>query len=92
MGALKDRLSRWLGGNELVGDADELVEAALVALMGSEIIVSKLDVADIPATAIQEHGAFYLPSDSMRPMARIFVRRGDLERAMPIINEVSIGW
>ncbi len=90
--SVKSRLIRLLGGTEVVGDPDEFIEAGLVAFMVSEIVVAKLDDADIPAHAVPERSMGASGLAQRVPKARIFVRRRDINAAMPIINEVSIGW
>ena len=83
---------RQLGSDPSSVDPDELVEAGLVAFAVSEIVVSRLAEADIRSVALEQswYGSrFHVQT---RPMARIMVRRADLPRARPIVDEVSVGW
>jgi hypothetical protein len=83
-----------LGTIDVEQDPEEMVEAGYVRLPVSQIVVTKLKYADIPAAVIQNARA-YIPGiggESMGPMVRIMVRRADLERAVPIIDETSRGW
>jgi hypothetical protein len=88
-------LAQWflskLGDDETrIGDPDQVVEAGLVALAVSQIVVMRLGEEGIDATAQEER--HFGRMVRIKPMARILVRLGDLDRARPIIDEVSDGW
>ncbi len=90
MGVVKWFLSK-LGDNDtVVGDPDRIVEGGLVALAVSQIVVMRLAEEGIDATAQEER--HFGRMVRIKPMARILVRLGDLDRARPIIEDVSAGW
>jgi hypothetical protein len=81
-----------LGGDDVVGDPAQLVEVGLVALAVSEIVLLRLAEEGIDAVA-HEQAWYGSPFRfQTRPMARVMVRLADLERARPIVDEVSTGW
>jgi hypothetical protein len=67
-------------------DPDEVVEAAYVTLPAAAIVIVRLREAGIPSSSVEtRQGAAFRGT----PMAQIFCRRGDLQRAQPIIDDVT---
>ncbi len=88
---IRQRLRAWFGTPELTeADLDRVVEAGLVPLASSQIIVDRLEEEGIRSVAHEDWIVGRTPR--ARPTARIMVRLGDLDRARPIVDELSKGW
>ncbi len=89
---VRESLRKWFGSPGLSeADLDRIVEAGLVPLAASQLIVDRLDEEEgIPAVAHEDWIVGRTPR--ARPTARIMVRLGDLDRARPIVDELSKGW
>ncbi len=84
-------IREWFGSPDLTeADLDRVVEAGLVPLAASQIIVDRLDEEGVRAVAHEDWIVGRTPR--ARPTARIMVRLGDLDRARPIVDELSKGW
>jgi hypothetical protein len=84
---LRDRILRRLGGDEVV-DPDAVIEAGLVELWESGLIIDALAREDIEATSIEDLSARY-SLERVRAMARIMVKASDARRAQTIIEQVQ---
>lgn len=87
--SFRDWLIRRLGGDALVGDPDGVVEAALVQLWESQLVVAALGDEGIRAQAI--HDVTGHATQHLRPMARVFVARRNLRRALDVIGKAQRG-
>jgi hypothetical protein len=94
-------VARTLSRNGLLGaintqqDPDEMIEAGTVRFAGSQIVITRLKAAGIPAAAVS--GGNSGPrlgglSGGTGPPVSIMVRRSDLDRARPIVDDASQGW
>jgi hypothetical protein len=85
---LRDRLLQRLSGSGSGSEpirAGEVVEAAVVQLAQSELVVSGLATEGIPASAVEER---VMDSRLGHPMARILVRTEHLAAARQLIEEL----
>ena len=84
---LRDRILRLLGGDEVV-DPDAVIEAGLVELWESGLIIDALAREGIDATAIEDLSARY-SLERVRAMARIMVKASEVRRAHDVIEQVQ---
>ena len=87
---VREWLFRRLGGDEIVGDPDAVVEVALVELWQSEMLRKALAEERIASEAVHEASAQANPQ-YLRPMARLLVARRDYRRAHEVIARVQRG-
>lgn len=88
--AFRDWLVTKLGGTEPIGDPDETVEAALVALWQSEMLRAVLAEEGIACQVLAEASG-QATREHLRPMARVMTARRDQRRAHALIVEVQRG-
>lgn len=82
---LRDWVTRHFGADP-VPDPEAVIVGARVRLEDSQLIVRQLDLAGIPAYAVDEVRSSGMGSWSLAPMARIYLRELDVEAATPIID------
>jgi hypothetical protein len=82
----RERLVGWFGTTPSAPDPDSLVEVAYVRLADSQLILRALDQEGIGGEVVEEVRALGLGGIPISPMARLFVRSGDVDRAHPIIE------
>lgn len=87
---LRTWLVRRLGGDEIVGDPDAIVEVGLVDLWQSELLRTALSGEGIASQAVHEASAQANPQ-YLRPMARLLVARRDYRRAFDVVARVQRG-
>lgn len=86
----RDWLVRRLGGDELVGDPDGIVEVGVVELWQSELLRAALADEGIDSQAVHEQSAHANPQ-FLRPMARLLVARRHYRRAVELVARVQRG-
>jgi hypothetical protein len=91
-------VARTLSRNGLLGainteqNPDEMVEAGIVRFAGSQIVITRLKDAGIAAAAVSGSSTGWFRGLGTGPPVSIMVRRSDLDRARPIVDDASQGW